>query len=168
MKTITLCTPDEYTQLPHHTVHAVKAIIRRGQEIGLIHVASENAYDFPGGGMEAGETITQALTRELKEEAGATLKPATVAPFHSAKYTLIYKEKATNTIIERHFTYYFCEIEETLTTPNLTQEEIDTGQRFVCITIPEAITTNEKHITNQPHWVENPTDVLRLLRDMGR
>lgn len=40
--------------------------------IALMHVASDNYYKLPGGGMDEGEDIITALNRELLEEVGAS------------------------------------------------------------------------------------------------
>jgi 8-oxo-dGTP pyrophosphatase MutT (NUDIX family) len=50
------------------------AVIRRGAEVLLIKNATEKLYDVVGGGVEFGETIEDAIYREAKEEAGATVR----------------------------------------------------------------------------------------------
>jgi 8-oxo-dGTP diphosphatase len=53
----------------------VSAIIRHDDQILMIHQPDdEGLYWFiPGGVMEPGELITEALSREVKEETGLTL-----------------------------------------------------------------------------------------------
>ncbi|MCL2405168.1 MAG: NUDIX domain-containing protein [Defluviitaleaceae bacterium] len=166
MKTIMLCERDEYEQLPRRVVNAVKAIIIKDDKIGLIHFKNDNLYDLPGGGIEDGETPIEALVREIKEEAGATVKLHSIREFENGKYVLIYKNSSTNTIIERNFTCFYCAIEDIHTQPQLTDYEHKTSQQFVFVTIDDAIAANDRHMQQGRHWVENPTIILRRLKDI--
>ena len=54
---------------------SVKALLRNKDEILVIREAkgdNSGKYHFPGGQMEPGETLAQALVREIKEETGIT------------------------------------------------------------------------------------------------
>ncbi|MEV0294209.1 NUDIX domain-containing protein [Nocardia sp. NPDC050710] len=54
---------------------AVSAVVRDSQgRILMIHRTDNDRYSIPGGGLEAGETITQALMREVKEETGIDVR----------------------------------------------------------------------------------------------
>lgn len=55
---------------------AVRAIVRDGDKICLIHVSEHDYYMLPGGGIDEGEDMQVALAREIAEETGCT---ATVA-----------------------------------------------------------------------------------------
>jgi 8-oxo-dGTP pyrophosphatase MutT (NUDIX family) len=54
--------------------HAVRAVVRDGPLLLMIHSPIAGDYKFPGGGVEEGETVFEALSRELEEEAGAILR----------------------------------------------------------------------------------------------
>ncbi|MFI9636619.1 NUDIX hydrolase [Nocardia sp. NPDC051929] len=61
--------PDAPT--PNSVKVAVSAFVRDSQgRILMIHRTDNDHYSIPGGGLEAGETVTQALVREVKEETG--------------------------------------------------------------------------------------------------
>ncbi|MVU77415.1 NUDIX domain-containing protein [Nocardia sp. ET3-3] len=52
-------------------VVAVSALVRDGQgQILMIRRTDNDKYSIPGGGMEIGETPTQAVIREVEEETG--------------------------------------------------------------------------------------------------
>lgn len=50
-------------------------MIIKGDKVLLHHRTDRDMWDLPGGGLERGETIFQALIREVKEETGLKVKP---------------------------------------------------------------------------------------------
>jgi len=63
--------------VPHHTV--VAAVLRRGQEVLIARRAAGRLlgglWEFPGGKLEAGESLAECLRRELREELAADAVP---------------------------------------------------------------------------------------------
>lgn len=61
-------------------VQVVAALLRRGDQIVLVQERrdGQEAWSLPGGGVERGELLTEALIREVNEETG--LRLATVGP----------------------------------------------------------------------------------------
>jgi 8-oxo-dGTP diphosphatase len=54
-------------------LHIVVAIVRRGDEVLMVRQAGpgeEPVWTIPGGRVEAGEFVTDALVREVREESG--------------------------------------------------------------------------------------------------
>src|SRR5690554_1119213 len=68
----------------HKTVHvAVGVIIRDGRVLIARRPATAHQgglLEFPGGKVEPGETVQQALARELLEETGVTVRPDALRP----------------------------------------------------------------------------------------
>ena len=63
---------------PDQPLVGVGAVIFRGEEVLLVRRGQEPARDewsLPGGLVELGETLTAALTREIAEETGLTVRP---------------------------------------------------------------------------------------------
>ena len=57
---------------------SARGIIIREGKIAMVHSLKYDYYKFPGGGIEPGETMEQALIRETREEAGlAVLEDST-------------------------------------------------------------------------------------------
>jgi ADP-ribose pyrophosphatase YjhB (NUDIX family) len=65
-----------------HPVPAVAAIILRGREILLVKRGGEpglGKWSAPGGSMEIGETLQEALKREVREETGLEIEVGKLA-----------------------------------------------------------------------------------------
>ena len=90
-------TERTYPQRPYLAVSA--AIIRDGKVL-VVRRARKPAlgiYTLPGGVVEAGETLTRALTREVREETALAIQPVALAGHRE----VIVKDADGR--IERHF-----------------------------------------------------------------
>jgi 8-oxo-dGTP pyrophosphatase MutT (NUDIX family) len=68
-----LCHPDLSAEHPGPVLHrkAARGVAIKGDKILLLFTERYNDYSFPGGGIDEGESIEQALRREMLEETGA-------------------------------------------------------------------------------------------------
>lgn len=65
-----------------------------------------DGYDFPGGGVELGETLEEALVREVKEETGLDIKIGKLVEFGDSFFRKFIDKKVVHII----YAYYLCEI----------------------------------------------------------
>jgi ADP-ribose pyrophosphatase YjhB (NUDIX family) len=71
--------PRAYPQRP---ILAVSAAIIRDGKLLIVRRArppAQGLYTLPGGGVEAGETLTEAAAREVREETGLEISPVALA-----------------------------------------------------------------------------------------
>jgi ADP-ribose pyrophosphatase YjhB (NUDIX family) len=79
---------------------AVSAAILRDGKVLVVRRARKPAlgvYTMPGGVVEAGETLVEAVTREVMEETGLTIAPVALAGHREAIV------RDTENRVERHF-----------------------------------------------------------------
>ena len=85
---------------PPRPILAVSAAIIRGGKVLVVRRARKPAlgiYTLPGGGVETGETLVQAVTREVREETSLKIEPVALAGHREAIV------RDTQGRVERHF-----------------------------------------------------------------
>jgi 8-oxo-dGTP pyrophosphatase MutT (NUDIX family) len=145
---------------------AVRAIIMQGEEILLLHTTT-GGYKFPGGGVEAGETFSEALKREVSEETGYTgcrviEKAGEIIERRIDEYDDRY-------IFQMNSHYFHCDlIDHTLEVQQLDSYEADLGFTPKWTGIEEAIEENNKAIQKMKNhsWLKRENAMLERLRSM--
>lgn len=85
---------------PDRPYLAVSAAIIKGDRILIVRRArspAQGLFTLPGGGVETGELLTEAVVREVMEETGLTIAPVGLAGYREA----IVRDAAGR--VERHF-----------------------------------------------------------------
>ena len=88
---------------------SARAIILKDGKVLLNHIAKYDCYEFPGGGIEAGETPEQAMQREVAEETGRIVVPDSIREFG----IVIRRQQDSRDpegIFEQRNYYYFCDV----------------------------------------------------------
>ena len=85
---------------PERPYLAVSAAIFRDGKVLIVRRGrppAQNIFTLPGGAVETGETLTQAVVREVKEETALDIEPVALAGFRE----VILPDKTGR--VERHF-----------------------------------------------------------------
>ena len=88
---------------------SARAIIIRDGKVLLNYVSKHDCYEFPGGGIEAGETPERAVQREVAEETGRVIVPESIREFGMV-IRRQQDSKDPDGIFEQKNYYYFCDI----------------------------------------------------------
>jgi ADP-ribose pyrophosphatase YjhB (NUDIX family) len=127
--------PDVYTQ----ERQAARAIVfDRDNKIALLHATNLNYHKLPGGGIEKGEEIIEALNRETMEEIGCEIEDI---------QELGIIEEYRNQFALHQLSYCFtARVKGEKGTPQLEPDEIEEGFETVWLSLDEAIAVieNEK------------------------
>ena len=113
----------------------VRAVVRsKNGRFLLVRHSYIPGWHFPGGGVEPGETVIEALERELREETGCVLKEEKT--LHGVYHNCGVSRKD-------HVLVYCCEVEET-DVPSTSKLEIRDSAYFSPHELPEGIDPGTK------------------------
>ncbi|CCQ09856.1 MutT/nudix family protein [Pseudoalteromonas luteoviolacea B = ATCC 29581] len=144
--------------------HTARAIIVNNKDILLVYTKRYNDFSLPGGGIDEGESVIDALKRELKEEIGA-YDISIDAPFG------VYEEyradrKCSNTQWHIQSFYFHCSLNAPLQPPTPEEYEVHSGMEPTWIRIEDAIAHNEQTAKSEFAGLSlaRELSVLRTLR----
>lgn len=105
-----LFTIDTKNYDPSGTVEvrpSVRGIVIRDGKVLLVHSLKYDYYKFPGGGIEPGEGMEEALCREIREETGFAVVPGSVREYGLVRR--ISRGKHADMFLQDN-SYYLCDI----------------------------------------------------------
>ncbi|TKB47774.1 NUDIX domain-containing protein [Ferrimonas sediminicola] len=140
--------PDAIPQGSETLRQAVRAAILDGEQILLLYTQRYEDYSLPGGGVDPGESLEQALLREVAEETGATNLAILEELGLYEELRPWYKEDADN---QRMHSYcYRCRADRELGDTLLEHYERQNGMRPLWVNIHDAIAHNHKTMAASP------------------
>lgn len=145
---------------------AARGIIQREGKYLLV-LSWKGDYKFPGGGVEPGESLVDAMCREVREETGYPVAPGSCrewAVVHERRRGLIVD------ILEMDSHYFLCELDGPQGPPDLQGYEIEEEFRTVWLPLEEALAENrrleETGFTGAP-WLVREIKVMERLLESG-
>lgn len=141
---------------------AARAIVTDGEgNIAVLHASLNHYYKLPGGGVETGESILEALHRECKEEIGCAIE-VTGEVGSLTEYRERFKLKQVSYCYVARVVGDKCE-------PQFEQGEIDEGFEVVWVAPEEAyalIIGSEPKVYPGEHMIARDSALLRAAQSM--
>jgi 8-oxo-dGTP pyrophosphatase MutT (NUDIX family) len=143
---------------------AVRGVVLRGKQILMVRSAAVGDYKFPGGGLRAGETHEQALSREIQEECGIVLRKLDSEVGAVVEYNASIEPEYE--VFKMTSYYYRCQVEDDMGQQHLDDYERELGFMPVWIHIDKAIWRNKQLLRfhRAPGWLRREVFVLEYLR----
>ena len=142
---------------------AVRAVIRRGDLLLMVHSVVAGDYKFPGGGVEPGESAHEALAREVSEECGRFVTRVGDVIIRATEHR---RAREPGAFFRMESAYYPCDVGDEVRSQRLDAYEHELGFEPVWVGIDEAIEANGRVLADgtAQSWVNRETAVLRALR----
>lgn len=141
---------------------AARGIVVKEGELLLIHTGAGD-YKFPGGGVESGETLEQALAREMLEETGyPVLETGEIL-------ALAHERRAGRTadILEMDSYYFLCRLGQEQVPLHLDEYEEAEHFRPVWVSLEEALAANRALLEGKSiPWLDREVRVMDALREV--
>ena len=149
---------------PRTVRESAKAIILDSANVVMMHSAVYGFYIFPGGAVEEGESVADALIREVAEETGLDVIPWSLRAYGTA--VEIRKDIFVDGIFEERQHYFICEaVQAEGHAPNLNASEMLSGYKALTVSLDTAIAANMKDMQAGRTWTKRATFVLNRLKD---
>lgn len=145
---------------------SVRGIIIRDGRVAMVHSQKYDYFKFPGGGIEDGESLEQALLREVAEESGLQVIPKFIR-----EYGLVHRvqkgEKEAMFIQDNY--YFLCDVEAEVHPQHLDDYEAEERFTLEFVDPSHAIHTNRymDHGPKDQIMLEREAKVLELLMQEG-
>jgi 8-oxo-dGTP diphosphatase len=156
--------PDESAEVLDR--RAVRAVIRRGDLLLMVHSTVAGDFKFPGGGVELGESPHQALVREVSEECGRSVTRVGDVILRTVEHR---RAREPGLTFRMESTYFPCDVGDAAHAQRLDAYEHALAFEPAWIGIDEAIAVNQHILVSgsAQTWVTRETRVLRALRGLG-
>lgn len=161
---VILFTFDEkdYTEdMPLVERFGVRAIIKRNG-LYIMQKSSDGEYKIPGGGVEKGENLIDALIREVLEETGLTVIRESIKEIGEVQEIRRDSFDASCKYIA-HSYFYFCDVEADCQDTQMTANEIAKGYIPVWEELDTIIANNER--VQKEFWTIRDTEFLKWMRN---
>lgn len=152
----------DYTEdMPLVERFGVRAIIKR-KGLYIMQKSSDGEYKIPGGGVEKGENLIDALIREVLEETGLTVIRESIKEIGEVQEIRRDSFDANCKYIA-HSYFYFCDVEADCQDTHMTANEIAKGYIPVWEELDTIIANNES--VQKEFWTIRDTEFLKWMRN---
>jgi len=135
----------------------------RGRNLLMILSTNAGDYKFPGGGVDEGETYSQALCREVQEKCGMSVRHVGAEIGAVIEYNLPVEK--SHDVFKMTSLFYYCDVEDGFGKQKLDDYELALGLKPLWIDVDSAIQLNKAllHADNAPRWLQREIFVLEYI-----
>jgi 8-oxo-dGTP pyrophosphatase MutT (NUDIX family) len=126
---------------------ASRGIIWKDGKLALIRSVAFGYYKFPGGGLEDGESLIDALIREVREESGLDVIPESVRLYGMSRRL---EKGVWNYVLDQDSYYYLCEVSDRTFPQKLGKHEKEAKFVLEYVDPHVAVKANERYLKKDP------------------